>query len=239
MDTRLQAWLPAPLIVAALLAAAASAGIVAPENQPDKPFVTDELNALEFVPIGNPGNAADTTQYGAVDYDFSIGEYEITAGQYTRFLNAVAASDPHGLYNPLMGSCSFGCKIERIGAAGSYTYRVAADYANRPVNYVSWYDAARFANWLTTGDTERGVYHFTEGHLSDVVVHEQATSRSGMAYFLPTEDEWYKAAYHANDGITGNYWRIPPMAVSCSGTSWGAAVPASRGFTTHSIRSTT
>ncbi|MBM3861501.1 MAG: hypothetical protein FJ395_17895 [Verrucomicrobia bacterium] len=26
-----------------------------------------------------------------------------------------------------------------------------------PVNFVSWYDAARFTNWLTTGNTESGV----------------------------------------------------------------------------------
>ncbi len=209
MDTKVPAWLPASLVAFALLAAAASAGIVVSEDRSDEAFVTEEVKGLEFVPVGNPGNAADTNQYGAVDYDFSIGKYEVTAGQYTRFLNAVAASDPNELYNPLMWSSSSGCKIERIGVPGSYTYRVAAGYANRPVNYVSWYDAARFANWLTTGDTEQGVYHFTAGRLSDVAGHEQTTGDSGTIYFLPTENEWYKAAYHANDGIAGNY-RKPP-----------------------------
>ena len=26
---------------------------------------------------------------------------------------------------------------------------------------------------------------------------------------LPVKDEWYKAAYHKNDGVTGNYWEFP------------------------------
>ena len=26
---------------------------------------------------------------------------------------------------------------------------------------------------------------------------------------LPTEDEWYKAAYHQNNGPTGDYWEYP------------------------------
>ncbi len=128
MDTKVPAWLPASLVAFALLAAAASAGIVVSEDRSDEAFVTEEVKGLEFVPVGNPGNAADTNQYGAVDYDFSIGKYEVTAGQYTRFLNAVAASDPNELYNPLMWSSSSGCKIERIGVPGSYTYRVAAGW---------------------------------------------------------------------------------------------------------------
>ena len=26
---------------------------------------------------------------------------------------------------------------------------------------------------------------------------------------ITSEDEWYKAAYHKNDGVTGNYWEYP------------------------------
>jgi formylglycine-generating enzyme len=48
-------------------------------------------------------------------------------------------------------------------------------------------------------------------------------------YFLPSEDEWYKAAYHQNDGVTANYWDYGtgsnsiPTAVA-SGTGAGTAV---------------
>jgi len=29
---------------------------------------------------------------------------------------------------------------------------------------------------------------------------------------IPSEDEWYKAAYHKNDGVTANYWNLPTSA---------------------------
>lgn len=36
---------------------------------------------INTVAIGGAGNAADTTGYGAVGYNYSIGKYEVTAGQ--------------------------------------------------------------------------------------------------------------------------------------------------------------
>ena len=60
------------------------------------------LTSLEFVTVGNPGNAPDTRygiSAGSVDHVYQIGKFEITAGQYTEFLNAVAKDDPNGLYN--------------------------------------------------------------------------------------------------------------------------------------------
>lgn len=109
---------------------------------------------IETVIVGNPGNAGDTQSqgiFGAVDYVFAIGKYEVTAGQYTEFLNAVAATDTYALYNVNMWTHAEGCKIERSGSPGNYTYSVAPDQANRPVNYVSWGDAVRFINWLHNG----------------------------------------------------------------------------------------
>jgi hypothetical protein len=123
--------------------------------------------SIDFVKVANPGNTADGTGYGAVDYEYYIGKYEITAGQYTEFLNAVAARDPHGLYSSSMWSGTYGCKIQRSGVRGGYTYSVAPDWADRPVNYVSFWSAARFANWLHNGQptgaqgpgtTEDGAY---------------------------------------------------------------------------------
>ena len=56
---------------------------------------TAQAVTIDTVPVGNPGNAGDpdpaTGGYGAVDYAYNIGTYEVTAGQYTEFLNAVAA----------------------------------------------------------------------------------------------------------------------------------------------------
>ncbi len=81
------------------------------------------LASVEFVPVGDAGNAADPdTGYGAVGYEYNIGKYDVTAGQYCEFLNAVATkSDPYGLYNTNMNTANYstGCNILRSGAAGN------------------------------------------------------------------------------------------------------------------------
>lgn len=101
--------------------------------------------------VGDAGNTVDTTGFGSVDYDYRIGKYEVTAGQYTAFLNAVATADTYGLYNANMASTDDGSGINRSGPSGSYSYTVDAAFVNRPVNYVSFWDACRFANWLGNG----------------------------------------------------------------------------------------
>jgi len=173
--------------------------------------------------VGNPGNVADTRYaspgYGAVAYTYNMGKYEVTAGQYTAFLNAVAKTDAYALYNTYMDAAvnSYGCNIKRSGSPGSYAYSVASDYANRPVNYISWGDAARFANWLTHGQpsgtqnlntTEDGSYYLN-GAISDAALLAvvRKSPAQGGRYYIPTEDEWYKAAYYG--GVTGNYWDYP------------------------------
>jgi len=179
--------------------------------------------SIETVPVGNVGNAPDRRYggYGSVGYTYNIGKYEVTAGQYTEFLNAVAKTDTYGLYNPNMWSSSYGCKIERSGSSGSYTYSVAQDWANRPVNYVSWGDAARFANWLHNGQptgpqglstTEDGAYYLNGATSSDALL--AVTRKPDWKWAIPTEDEWYKAAYHKNDGATGNYFDYPTSSDS-------------------------
>ena len=192
---------------------------------------------IETVPVGNPGNAGQLSGdgaggygpdriCGAVDYEYNIGKYEVTAGQYTAFLNAVAKTDPYGLYNTSMWTETegFGCKIQRTGTSGSYTYSVAADYANRPVNYVSWGDSARFANWLHNGQptgaqgagtTETGAYTLNGAMTREELI---AVNRNAdWKWAITSEDEWYKAAYHKNDGVTGNYWLYPTNSDSVPG----------------------
>ena len=198
---------------------------------------------IETVPVGNPGNAGELSGSGAggygvdricgaVPYDYNIGKYEVTAGQYTVFLNAVAGVDTYALYNSDMWSSSYGCNIERYAGSGTsgepYQYRVASDYANRPVNYVSWGDSVRFANWLTNGQgnvsTEIGAYTLngamTDAELMAVVVPsavQRATWSTGAkSYFLLTsEDEWYKAAYHDKTaGLAATYFDYPTSSDS-------------------------
>ena len=123
------------------------------------------LASLETVLVGNPGNAGELSGPGAggrvdcgpdricggVDYEYRIGKYEVTSAQYCEFLNAVARADTYGLYDPNMWSYPMGCKIQRGGTSGSYAYSVDPNWGNRPVNFVSWGDAARFTNWLHNG----------------------------------------------------------------------------------------
>jgi formylglycine-generating enzyme required for sulfatase activity len=193
---------------------------------------------IETVPVGNPVNVGELSGSGAggygpdrvcgaVDYTYNIGKYEVTAGQYTEFLNKVAATDTYGLYNTNMWSSSYGCKIERYAGSGTagdpYQYRVAGDWANRPVNYVSYWDACRFANWLNNGQptgaqgpttTERGTYTLDgyNGHDGRTIQRNP-----GSTWAVTSEDEWYKAAYHKNDGVTGNYWDYPTTSNSVPG----------------------
>lgn len=167
---------------------------------------------IETVTVGNPGNAADEQGRGRVDYQYEMGKYEITVGQYTEFLNAVAIIDTNGLYDEQMWSDPYGCKIQRslAPAGSSYEYSVAPDWADRPVNFVTWIDALRFANWMHNGQpsgpqdsttTEDGSYTIIDGHPSE--------RREDASWVLPFRDEWTKAAYHKNDGITGNYYDFP------------------------------
>ena len=186
---------------------------------------------IETVPVGNTGNLADTRYetpgYGAVDYEFNIGKYEVTAGQYTAFLNAVAGVDTYALYNTTMSRTDFGSGITRAGGGtvgNPYTYTVDPAFVNRPVNYVSWGDAARFANWLHNGQqtggqdlttTEDGAYYLN-GATSDAAL--LAVSREAdWKWAITSEDEWYKAAYHKNDGDTGNYFNYPTSSDSTPG----------------------
>jgi formylglycine-generating enzyme required for sulfatase activity len=175
------------------------------------------LASLETVHVGNPGNPADTTGYGSVAYEYNIGKYEVTAGQYTEFLNAVAGVDTNALYHIMMSSPGFGSGITRSGGGelgNPYTYTVDDDFVNRPVNNVSFWDATRFANWLHNGQptgnqnnttTEDGAYTLTPDGISGNTI----TRNTGAVWAVTSEDEWYKAAYHKNDGNTGNYFTYP------------------------------
>ncbi|MCC6127546.1 MAG: SUMF1/EgtB/PvdO family nonheme iron enzyme [Pirellulales bacterium] len=172
------------------------------------------LTNLEMVPVGNINNSPDPATgnlYGSVDHAYSIGKYEVTAGQYTEFLNAVAGtSDPYGLYNSEMAhihsNAAFGSKI----IYDSNTKKYTASLPNQPVNWVSWGDVARFCNWLQTGSTETGAYTLN-GH-TDFAYLTAVTRNPGSLYFIPNENEWYKAAYYdPNKGGTGvgGYWLYP------------------------------
>jgi sulfatase modifying factor 1 len=177
---------------------------------------------IPTVPVGNPGNAGEVQwpqgTFGAVAYDYRIGTTEVTVGQYSDFLNAVAATDTYGLYSMSMATDLNIAGIARSGASGSYTYSVIGS-PNKPVTYVSWGDAARFANWLHNnqpsgaqgpGTTETGAYTLNGATSQAALI---AVSRNSSAtWFIPTENEWYKAAFHqpaTQGGDVDDYWLYP------------------------------
>lgn len=131
--------------------------------------------AMEFVTVGNPGNAdnsadASGVRYGGVSYEYQIGKYEVTYAQYLEFLNAKAKSDPTGLYDSDMTNDQIANGIQRNGSSGSYTYSLLNERsANLPVDYVNFTDAARFANWVNNGkgdaSTENGAYLITTSNV--------------------------------------------------------------------------
>jgi formylglycine-generating enzyme required for sulfatase activity len=131
-----------------------------------------------------------------------------------------------------------------IGVPGiSYSYSVtgsAPGVNNMPVFAVSWGDAARFCNWLqngqptsgteSTGTTETGAYALN-GATTDaqlMAVASPAHSGTGAAqYFLPTENEWYKAAYYSGGGTNSAYYTYPTQSNSPPGNSLALALTTS------------
>jgi formylglycine-generating enzyme required for sulfatase activity len=178
---------------------------------------------IDWVTVGNVGNAADyTTQTGAVDYEYRIAKYETTAGQYVEFLNAVAKTDPYKLYGTGMASQTSSAGITRMGISGNYSYSVISSNANKPITYVSWFDAARFCNWLHNGQgngsTETGAYTLN-GAMSGL----NFTVNPGAKTWIPSADEWYKAAYFdPTKGGYGGYWRYPTRSDAPGGNTIGA-----------------
>ncbi len=180
---------------------------------------------LDWVTVGNAGNANDPATggiYGGVNYSYQIGKYDVTIGQYTDFLNAVAATDTYSLYSASMATNLNVAGIAQSGSSGSYTYSVitnGGNSANRPITYVTWWDSARFSNWMANGHptgaqssttTENGAYNLANwpsGFAPAKNVTNPNTS-AAPTLFIPNENEWYKAAYFdptLNSGAGGYY----------------------------------
>ncbi len=156
---------------------------------------------VRFAEIGSPGNAPDSlTGSGSVGQIFTIGRDDVTVGQYTTFLNAVAGKDPYDLYTPGMATDMNIAGILRSGRMGGpYTYSVIGE-AENPIAMVSWLDAARFCNWLHNGQplapegpktTETGAYTLNGDTTMGLEI-----KNPDAKYWLPTLDQWYKAAYY-------------------------------------------
>ena len=123
-------------------------------------FFSASVHALtiDTVVVGNPGNAGNEDfgltgvkrpiyPLGVVDYVYKIGKFDVTNSEYSEFLNAVAKTDTHGLYNSGMRTRTHG-GITRTGSSGNYSYAPRGNMGNKPVNLLSYWDMTRFCNWL-------------------------------------------------------------------------------------------
>ena len=193
--------------VAALFAAVTL--FIQPSAQADTFGGGTNTFTIPFVPIVNTGNTADTTTYGAVPYQYRVSTYEITQ-------DAITKATASGMANV---------------TAGPWT-------GNQPAASISWYEAAAFVNFLNTNSGKTAAYDlsFSDGSWSMTL---QSSSNAWTAggtnlyrnkdayYFLPSDNEWYKAAYYNLSGT--NYFLYPtasssvPTAVA-SGTTSGTAV---------------
>jgi formylglycine-generating enzyme required for sulfatase activity len=181
---------------------------------------TAQAVSIDWVTVGDPGNPGDPqescegcgpgTTFGSVAYVYQISKFEVTNAQYAEFLNAVAATDTYAIYDTSMSSGLGG--IKRSGFSGNFTYTTIAGRENMAVNFVSFWHSLRFANWLENGQptgtqdsttTEDGAYTITPAGVAD----NSITSNVGATFFIPSEDEWYKAAYY--DPRSKTYFEYP------------------------------
>jgi len=174
-------------------------------------------------------------------------KYEFTNQQYVAFLNAVDpnGTNPNEIYNTNMGSDAHG-GISNTGTTAGSKYASKTNMADKPVNYVSWFDAARVSNWLQAGGTTYGTSLSGSTAInSGAYTLNGATSGTapaaspGATFYVPTEDQWYKAAYYKGSGTNAGYWQYAtqvtgtaPTPVSATtvgtGTS-GAGSPVTSG----------
>lgn len=176
--------------------------------------------SIDFVTIGNAGNADDagaggglySSPYGGVSYVYQMGVTEVSQDWITKATNL-------GMTNVTAGPWA----------------------GNQPAANLTWYEAAAFVNFLNTSTGNHAGYQldaaataltlWTSGEAWKAD-GENLYRHKDAYYFLPTEDEWYKAAYHKNDGVTANYWdyatasnSVPVMVAggTVTGTAvWGA-----------------
>lgn len=202
---------------------------------------------IDYGTVGNPGNVALNTgtfgSRGSVSEAFKIAKYETSNADYVKFLNTIDASGSNQLqtYNSLMTSnTANGGIIFTATASAGAKYSVRSGFDLKPVTFVSWYSAARFANWLNNGQTsgtaatETGAYT-----LNGATSGPPVARNAGAQVYLPNLDEFTKAAYFdptLNSGAGGYYSyatksnTAPTAATSGAGTNLanygGANVPA-------------
>lgn len=138
------------------------------------------LTRAEFVMIGDAGNPANTNGFGAVSYTYNISAKEVTIAE--------------------IQTSGAGSGNENYWNSGGRTVG-----SNAPASFVSINEAAKYCNWLTSGNVNTGAYQLNgSGVLTGLMTRAQLLANGGLFYVLPTNNEWYKAAYYT--GNAGDLW---------------------------------
>ncbi|MBX9788689.1 MAG: formylglycine-generating enzyme family protein [Pirellulales bacterium] len=189
---------------------------------------------IDWVTVGESGNAPDPlTGFGQVNQSYRIAKYDVTMSQYADFLNSndPTGANKLGLYNLKMSISNFGNIQFDAGAANGSKYSVTAGAEKYPTNYITWYSALRFANWINNGQipgsTETGAYVLLGGTPTPSNSYTIARSANAVV-FLPSENEWYKAAYY--DPSTKLYFRYPTSSNSAPTATGPTSSPNSANF---------
>jgi formylglycine-generating enzyme required for sulfatase activity len=150
------------------------------------------MTQAAFVTIGNADNSSDpSTGYGVVAYEYKISDHEVTIAEFQ--------------------ASGVGNGNENYWNDGT---RAVGD--NAPATYVNLYEAMRYCNWLTSGSADNGAYIFSGG-VYQLTDRNAAVSTYGTVFALPTENEWYKAAYYTGD--SGGPWSLYANGTDVSPTT--------------------
>ncbi len=180
----------------------------------------DPVSGIDFVMIGATGNApyqasnpnSFVHNRGGVDYEYRIGRMEVTTAQWVEFFNA-AFDRPDPLPH-VIPPTAWGAASMTPNTPGGQRWTVPTGNELRPVGNISWRMAAMYCNWLHNGKgTEReaflsGAYDVGTFTFTGNIFNDQMAHSPGARYWIPTWDEWLKAAHYdpsANNGA-GGWW---------------------------------
>lgn len=179
--------------------------------------VAENQFVIDFVAISGSSNPSSGS--GIVAYDYRIAKCEVTNDQWSRFKTSLGV--------PITGY-----------PLDAYDRDALWTGINMPANRISWYEAAQFINWLNTSTGHQAAYKFTgtQGTANYTLAVWSAAEAAGGTnlyrhkdafYYLPTEDEWFKAAYW--NGTTLQTWATTDNSQPIAGadSNYGQVQPVS------------
>lgn len=159
---------------------------------------------MRFISIGDQWNTpkkVGSRPYGYVEHSYEIGDFEVTADQFAKVLS----------YDTRVGD----------GNESYWVDQGTGNLGTAPASKVSWLEAAKFCNWLTSGNAYNGVYQFDAA--GSYLKTDRATAQANYTtiYALPTDDEWYKAACYTGNGYSDYTFGSSILPLDGVDANWG------------------